>query len=92
MKRIAGPKRKRSKPPSTADALSAIAKHQRQVSGPIPSLDITPRIREFDIEVERLSEAVVRLAQQWKFHIESICAEIERRAKSHDRTTGIRTQ
>jgi hypothetical protein len=82
VQRIAGPKRKKPKPISAADRLSAIAKHQRQITGPIPSLDITPRIRAFDLTVNRLSEEVRRLAQEWKFNVASICAEIERRASN----------
>ena len=80
MKRTPGPKLKKQRAITPAERLSAIAKHQRQVNGPIPSLDITPRIRAFDLTVERVSEEVRRLAQEWKFSVESICAEIERRA------------
>jgi hypothetical protein len=80
MPRTPRPKRKRRPPTTTADRLSAIAKHQRQVTGPLPSMDITPRIRAFDLEVEAISERVKRLASEWKFNVPSICAEIERRS------------
>lgn len=81
MPRTPGPKRKRRQTTTAAERLSAIAKHQRQVNGPLPSMDLTPRIRQFDLAVDGIAQQVRRLAAEWKFATHSICEEIERRAK-----------
>ncbi len=78
--RTAGPKRKKQPKPTTADSLSAIAKHVRQVNAPAPAKDLHPQIEHLDQRMTVLAAEVARLASETRFNVESICAEIERRA------------